>query len=48
VALCAPVSVTSWLVTQDAGLPPQPEYQKMSTRCTPAAEALAISWSSSV
>jgi hypothetical protein len=48
VPLCAPALLTSWLVTQDAGLPDQPEYQNMSTRWTPAAEALAISWSSSV
>ena len=40
--------LTSWLVTHEAGLPPQPEYQKIGTNCMPAALALASSWSSSL
>ncbi len=44
----APLLFTSWLVTHAAGLPPQPEYQKIGTSLIPAAAALASSWSSSV
>jgi hypothetical protein len=42
------VLLTSRLVAQAAGLPVQPDCQKIGTIRMPAAAALASSWSSSV